>query len=195
MIIGTAASASASLRRVSVQLGACLMMLCAAVVCGAPGLATLAFGQEHKQPAAGPAASPLSREDDAFLEELTRRAFQFFWDASDPNTGITREHLYWNGSPYPIEKRDVGSTGATGFAITALCIAADRDWVPREKARQRALNTVRYYAERAPNEHGWFYHWLNVINGHRTGANFDSATLPLPKAFTGAGVKSEVSVS
>src|SRR5215469_13879736 len=59
-------------------------------------------------------------------------------------------------SPYPLEKRDVGSTGATGFGITALCIAADRVWVPREKARQRALNTVQYYAERAPNEHGWF---------------------------------------
>jgi len=133
--------------------------------------------------------------DEAFLEDLSRRSFQFFWDASDPNTGITREHLYWDGSPYPLEKRDVGSTGATGFGITALCIAADRGWVPREKARQRALNTVRYYAERAPNEHGCFYHWLNVINGHRTGANFDSATLPLPQAFAGAGPKSEVLVS
>src|SRR5438067_22935 len=110
----------------------------------------------------------LSAEDDAFLEELSRRSFQFFWDASDPNTGVTREHIYWDGSPYPAEKRDVGSTGATGFGITALCIAAERGWIARDQARQRALNTLRYYADRAPREHGWFYHWLNVVSGERT---------------------------
>src|SRR5689334_16052423 len=85
-----------------------------------------------------------NRPDDAFLEELSHRAFQFFWDAADPKTGIVREHLYWDGRPYPIERRDVGSTGATGFGITALCIAAERGWVPRDQARQRALNTLRY---------------------------------------------------
>jgi uncharacterized protein YjeT (DUF2065 family) len=37
--------------------------------------------------------------DEAFLEDLSRRSFQFFWDASDPNTGITREHLYWAVRP------------------------------------------------------------------------------------------------
>src|ERR1041385_2069456 len=109
-------------------------------------------------------ASPntLSAEDDAFLEDLSRRSFQFFWDASDPNTGITREHMNCDGSPYRAEVRDIGSTGATGFGVTALCIGAEHGWVPRDKARQRALNTLRYYADRAPGEHGWFYHWLNV---------------------------------
>jgi hypothetical protein len=140
-------------------------------------------------------APRLSAEDDAFLEELSRRSFQFFWDYGDPHTGISREHAYSNGTPFPAERRDIGSTGATGFGITALCIGAEHGWVPRDQARQRALNTLRYYADRAPQEHGWFYHWLNVVNGERTGANFDTAALPMPKELKLNRPKSEVSVS
>lgn len=155
-------------------------------------LLALAFAVAYGQK---PKPAVLSADDDAFLEELSHRSFQFLWDASDPNTGITREHLFWDGKPYPTEKRDIGSTGATGFTVTALCIAAERGWVPREKARERALNTLRFYADRAANEHGWFYHWLNVVKGERTGSNFDTAAFALPEGKTMARPKSEVSVS
>jgi len=141
----------------------------------AGGCAVLAVSQK--------APERLSPEDDAFLDEISRRSVQFFWDYGDPNTGVTREHAYWNGTPYPAEKRDLGSTGATGFGITALCIGAEHGWIPRGQARQRALNTLRYYADRAPREHGWFYHWLNVVSGERTSAS------------GGSGGKGEVSVS
>lgn len=141
------------------------------------------------------AAAPISASDNAFLDDLSRRSVQFFWDYADPNTGIAREHAFWDGKPYPAEKRDVGSTGATGFAITALCIGAEHGWIPRDKARERALNTLRYYADKAPQEHGWFYHWLNVVNGERTGASFDTAALTLPKDRKISRPKSEVSVS
>ena len=140
-------------------------------------------------------ATKLTAQDQAFLDDLSHRAFQFFWDAGDPDTGIVREHLYWNGEPYPADRRDVGSTGATGFGITALCIGAEHGWVPREQARARALNTLRYYADRAPQEHGWFFHWLNVRSGERTGANYDTAALGLPADRKMARPKSEVSVS
>jgi hypothetical protein len=156
-------------------------------------LAAPAAGQNAKSPAKS--APRMSAADDAFLEDLSHRTFQFFWDAADPNTGITREHLNWDGSPYIAEVRDVGSTGATGFGITALCIGAEHGWVPRAKARERALNTLRYYADRAPQEHGWFYHWLNVVKGERTGANFDTAVIPLPPDKKMARPKGEVSVS
>lgn len=146
-------------------------------------------------PAASRLCAAVSAEDDAFLDDLSHRSFQFFWDNVDPHTGITREHVYWDGKAFPIEKRDVGSTGATGFALTALCIGAERGWVPRDQARARALNTLRYYADRAPQEHGWFYHWLNVVSGERTGANYDTAALGLPKDRKMSRPKSEISVS
>ncbi len=106
-----------------------------------------AAGQDHKKrPAAAKQATRLSAEDDAFLDELSRRSFQFFWDASDPNTGITREHLYWDGSPYPAEIRDAGSTGATGFGITALCIGAEHPLPPESwYAWERPANSYGGY--------------------------------------------------
>jgi hypothetical protein len=137
----------------------------------------------------------LSAEDDGFLEDLSKRSFQFFWDAGDPNTGIIREHMNWDGTPYEAERRDVGSTGANGFGITALCIGAEHGWIERSKARQRALNTLRYYADHAPQEHGWFYHWLNVKSGERTGASYDTAALGEPKDRKLNRPKSEISVS
>jgi hypothetical protein len=161
--------------------------------------AAIAAAAEKPQPIPKPAAkatkSTLSPQDDAFLEDLERRSFQFFWEQTDPNTGITRGRARTDASPYNAVRRDVGSTGVTGFGLTALCIAAERGWIPRDQARQRALNTVRFYAERAPNEHGWFYHWMNVVTGERTGATFDSAVLKVPAELNVKRPKSEVSVS
>ena len=31
-----------------------------------------------------------------------------------------------------------GSTGVTGFALTALCIGAEREWIPRRAAKDSA---------------------------------------------------------
>jgi hypothetical protein len=36
------------------------------------------------------ALAALSRDDHAFLEDLSRRSFQFFWEHTDPDTGLTR---------------------------------------------------------------------------------------------------------
>src|SRR5579864_3680186 len=73
-------------------------------------------------------------EDEALLDDLSRRAFRFFWEHADPDTGIVRGRARTSGEPYPPERRDVGSTGDTGFGLTALCIGAHRGWVGRDAA-------------------------------------------------------------
>jgi hypothetical protein len=114
--------------------------------------------------------------DDEFLDDLSHRSFRFFWEQSDPQTGITRGRARTDGSEYPRERRDVGSTGATGFGLTAMCIGAERKWVKREEARERVRATLKAYADGpVKNEHGWFYHWVNVKSGERTSANYDVA--------------------
>jgi len=119
--------------------------------------------------APAPGYPALSRDDDAFLEDLARRCFQFFWDWTDPDTGLTRGRARSDGSPYEETRRDIGSIAVTGFALAGVCIAAERKWVPPEAARTRVRNAVRFFAEHAPREHGWFYHWMNVKTGERTG--------------------------
>jgi hypothetical protein len=117
------------------------------------------------------AAATLSREDRALLEDISHRSFQFFWEQSDPNTGITRDRTRLDGQPNDYKARDVGSTGATGFGLTALCIGAERGWITRAQARDRVLKTLRFYADQAKVEHGWFYHFINVVTGERNGTS------------------------
>jgi hypothetical protein len=141
-------------------------------------------------------AQSLSAADDAMLDDISHRSFRYFWEQSDPKTGIARGRARFDGSPYPAERRDVGSTGDTGFSITAMCIGAERKWVTREQARDRVLATLRAYADGpVANEHGWFYHWINVRTGERTGATFDSAEIAIPEGKNLKRPKSEVSVS
>lgn len=145
-------------------------------------------------PAAG--RPKLSAADEAFLDDLCHRSFRYFWEQGDPETGITRGRAHFDASPYAEERRDVGSTGDTGFGLTAMCIGAERRWVSREQARERVRNTLRAYAEGpVENEHGWFFHWINVKNGLRTGATFDTATRAVPQGKKLNRPKSEISTS
>jgi hypothetical protein len=114
------------------------------------------------------ASAGLSRQDEELLEDMSRRSFQFFWEQSDPKTGITHDRTRLDGG-LAATRADVGSTGATGFGITALCIGTERNWIPREKARDRARTTLKFYAEHAKDEHGWFYHFIDVHSGERSG--------------------------
>ena len=115
--------------------------------------------------------STLSREDDALLEDLSRRSFLFFWEQADTTTGIVRDRSRTDGSPVEGNARDVGSIAAVGFGLTGLCIAADRGWVPRTAAVDRARTTLRFFAERMEQQRGWFYHFINLRTGAREWAS------------------------
>jgi len=117
---------------------------------------------------ASPALSErLSAHDQALLEDLSRRSFRYFWEQAGPETGLVLDRARTDGSPHDQRHRNVASCAATGFGLTALCIAAERRWVDAEKARERARATLRFFAGRAFQEHGWFYHWINALTGER----------------------------
>lgn len=116
---------------------------------------------------AAPAEAGLSRADDAFLEDVSRRSFQYFWDYADPHTGLVLDRARADGSGPDKEHETVASAATTGFGLSALCIAAERGWVPRTAATARAVGTVRFLAEKAPRERGWFYHWMDSRTGAR----------------------------
>lgn len=114
---------------------------------------------------AAAASRRLSKEEDRFLEDLSHRSFQFFWEQADPGTGLVRDRaLADNASP---DARPTASSAATGFGLTGLCIACERGWITRSQARDRNLATLRYYAEKAIHEHGWFYHFVDSATGAR----------------------------
>src|SRR5438874_432091 len=68
----------------------------------------------------------LTAGDTALLEETQRRAVLFFLEHSDPVTGLTRDRAPKDGAP----GSSPASMAATGFALTAWCIADAHGWIP-----------------------------------------------------------------
>jgi hypothetical protein len=112
-----------------------------------------------------------SAEDDAFLEDLSKRSFMFFWEQADPDTGIVRDRARTDGSPVNGNSRDVGSIASVGFGLTGLCIGAERGWVTRTVAIDRTRITLHFFAERIEHQHGWFFHFVNLHTGAREWAS------------------------
>jgi hypothetical protein len=125
------------------------------------------FPAVQAQTAAARQQTKLTRADEALLEDLSHTSFRFFWEQSDSGTGLARDRARTDGSPHKESHRNVASIASTGFGLTALCIAAERGWVPRSQVRERVLTTLRFFATRAPREHGWFYHWMDARTGER----------------------------
>ena len=100
------------------------------------------------------------------LEELSRRAFRFFWEQATLRRTV-RTATRTDGSPHDETHRTVASIAATGFGLTALCVAAERRWIEPREARERVRATLRFFATRALHERGWFYHWMDTVTGER----------------------------
>lgn len=113
------------------------------------------------------ATDQLTADDERFLEDLSRRSFQFFWEQADPTTGIIRDRSRTDGSPASDQARDVGSIAAVGFGLTGLCIAAERNWLPRHDLVDRAKATLQFFGNRIPQQNGWFFHFVNIRTGQR----------------------------
>lgn len=139
----------------------CYLLVLASLLFCQGSAVTLAQGQR--------ARARLSARDEAFLEDLSRRSFQFFWEQTDPQTGLTLDRAHADGSPKPKggEANNIASIASVGFGLTAICIAAERGWVTREEARRRVRTTLDFFANRQENVHGWFYHFVDAQTGER----------------------------
>lgn len=110
-----------------------------------------------------PKPTYLSASDDAFLEQLQRATFQYFWEQTNPSTGIIKDRCNVRG----IDNGILGSIAATGFGLTAICIGEKRGYVAAYQARERVLSTLRFLWKKLSHEHGFFYHWANINSGER----------------------------
>ncbi len=105
----------------------------------------------------------LTAQDTSLLDDVQRRAVLFFIEHSDPVSGLTRDRAPKDGK----ESSAPASIAATGFALTAWCIADAHGWIPVGEARERIRTTLRFVADRVENERGWFYHFVDTQQGRR----------------------------
>ena len=109
----------------------------------------------------------LSEKDQQFIDLVQRKAFDYFWNGFDENTGLI-------GDPAKGKRTSVATSG---FGLSAYCVGVKRGWVTRDEVYRRVLITLNSYYKDPKNSndfcvegiHGFFYHFINVETGKRHG--------------------------
>ena len=126
-----------------------------------------AAGEVGARPAQGPAQPyRCSPREDAFLDQLERDTFRFFWEATPSGTGLTPDRT--PGS-------DVSSVAAVGFALTSYLVGVERGYVTRAEAAARTRATLETLwrapqgpaPDRVAGYRGLYYHFVDARDGAR----------------------------
>lgn len=154
------------------------MVAAAVLVAGCPS--------QNKGPAAIPAA-PASPAPAAasftpgeplplLFDDIQARTFRYFWELANPGNGLVPDR-------YP--SHSASSIAAVGFALTAYPIGVERGYITRDEATSRTLATLRFF-DKAPQgpepegrsgHNGFFYHFLDMRTGARSGPNVELSTI------------------
>ena len=109
-----------------------------------------------------PKTSAAASDHSELLDQMERASFEFFWNEADPHTGLVRDRAQADGGSLS----RMSSIAATGFGLTALCIAHQRDYRPRAEIVARVRRTLSFL-EQAPHIHGFLYHYVDMRSGKR----------------------------
>jgi len=112
----------------------------------------------------GNSTQPPPVSDDQFLDQMEQAALLFFWEQASPTTGQVKDRAFATGIN---DTRTVSSIAATGFGLTALCIAAQRGYMPGSQIQARVLATLNFVWNQLPQQNGFFYHFVDMNTGQR----------------------------
>jgi hypothetical protein len=152
--------------------GSAVLSLAVAAGCVLAGASSLVQGASAPD-AAATAQAPIP--DDRFLSDLEERTFRFFWEIANPRNGLIPDR-------YPTSS--AASIAGVGFGLTAYPVGVERGYISRTAARHRVLATLRFF-ERETNQHGFFYHYIDMRSGARA---YDSEVSTVDTALLLGGV-------
>jgi len=115
-----------------------------------------------------PQASDLAPEDEQLLDQVERRAFDFFWNEGDPATGLIRDQA----GNFEADTNDFrlyrASIASVGFGLSAYCVGVERGWITADEARARAAATLKTFDEVLERDgNGLYYHWIDLRTNRR----------------------------
>jgi hypothetical protein len=100
--------------------------------------------------------------DDQFLDSLERASFLFFWEQASATTGMVKDRALAGGN----DSRTLSSIAATGFGLSALCIADRRSYADSSQLKARVLATLNFLLNQT-NVNGFYYHFVDMNTGQR----------------------------
>ena len=101
--------------------------------------------------------------DEALLDSVQRRTFNYFWDGAEPTSGMARERYHEDGI-YPLNDENTVTSGGSGFGIMAIIAGIDRGYVTKEQGLER-MDKIVSFLERADRFHGVYPHWWDGPTG------------------------------
>ena len=102
--------------------------------------------------------------DLAFLDDLERQGCLFFWEQASEKTGQVRDRAR-NDLGGRRDPRRMASIAATGFGLTALCIADKRGYLPHAQIVERVRTTLDWHLNKFPEVRGFYYHFSDIESG------------------------------
>ncbi len=128
-------------------------------------LTASAFANACHAPAAAESGASLSQEDQVFLDDLQRRGCLYFTEQASPNTGQVLDRAAWRNLTGALDPRRMASIAATGFGLSALCIAHKRKYQSRSGIIEQVRRTLRFHCNTLPHDHGFFHHFTDIETG------------------------------
>jgi hypothetical protein len=123
----------------------------------------------------------LNSSETAFLDEMQHAACLYFSEQRDPATGQVLDRAINRTATCDRDPRTISSIAATGFGLTALCIADKRSWLASGVAAKQVLIALQFHLNKMPHQHGFFYHFNHVHTGQPVGnseiSSIDTAIL------------------
>jgi hypothetical protein len=103
--------------------------------------------------------------DDAWLHELQKDTFTYFWRTTNPENGLIPDNTL-AATP--------ASIAGVGLALASYVVGVDRGFVTRAEALERILATLRFFWNSrqgtdpdATGHRGFYYHFLDTCTGRR----------------------------
>ena len=120
---------------------------------------------ERSNPGAPLPTSDAAHADDALLDRLQRKAFDYFVRNTNPLNGLvadtTRAHA-------------PSSIAVVGFALSVYPVGVERGWIERADAVARTLAVLRFFSAsdqsgspQATGHRGFYFHFLDMQSGTR----------------------------
>lgn len=130
------------------------------IILSLPILLLFLFGCNNKKKQV---AEETEISDEALLDSVQRRTFNYFWDGAEPTSGMARERYHMD-DVYPENDKNVVTSGGSGFGIMAIVAGIDRGYVSRTEGLER-LTRIVDFLEKADRFHGVYPHWWNGETG------------------------------
>ncbi len=127
-------------------------------------------------------------DDEQFLREVQREAWNYFWCEANPRNGLVLDKT---------AKDSPASISATGLALSCYPIGVERGYVLRHEALTRTLHTLRFLRDspqsQSPTATGWkgfYFHYLDIHTGRRA-ARSELSTIDTAILIAGAVVAAQ----